>query len=64
MTSDEILGHTPDGEPVCVRQADSLFEETVYTTIEIGHRIFRLDHLDEELIPALRRSLQRPPRAA
>lgn len=59
MTIDEPIGRTPDDEPVYVRQADSLFEDAVYTTVEIGRNVFRLDHLDPELIPALKRSLRR-----
>lgn len=62
--TDETIGHTPDGEPVCVRQMVSLFEDVTYVTIEVGRFVFRLDHSDPELIPALTRSLQRPPQAA
>lgn len=63
MSRDEILGHTRDGEQVCIRVMDSLFDDTIYTVLEIGRHTFQLDHSDPELIPALRRSLHPLPRA-
>ena len=63
MSTDVVLGHTRDGEQVCIRVMDSLFENTVYTVIEIGHETYRLDHLDPELPSALQRSLRPLPKA-
>lgn len=64
--SDQVVGHTRNGEQVCIRQAPAYYLDvpTIDTIIEIGRKTYLLDHLDPELIPALTRSLQRPPQAA
>jgi hypothetical protein len=58
MLHQEFLGHTPDDQPVSVIQFEDFLRTGVITQIEIGRHSIDLDHLDPELIPALRRSLQ------
>lgn len=53
----EFLGHTPDDQPVYVIQFESYMRDGVITQIEVGRHSIDLDHLDPQLIPALRRSL-------
>jgi hypothetical protein len=59
---DNLIGHTPDDQPVRVRQWHTSWDNTVVTSIEHGHEVLALDHLDPELIGALCRSLTRTPR--
>lgn len=54
----ERVGHTPDDQSVWVTQLLSFWQNgVVLTSIEHGRQVLSLDHLDPELIPALRRSL-------
>ena len=53
-----LIGHTPQGEQVCVNSFQLYEPFRFVVLLEFGSRSIELDHLDPELIPALTRSLR------
>lgn len=54
---DANVGHTRSGQPVRIWSRRGYFSERVEVFLEIGHQHYALDHVDPNLIEALRASL-------